>query len=260
MTANDPDQIPILELRNVSKRFGNLVVLDGLNLSMKSGDSTVIIGESGTGKSVLLKHIVGLLRPDAGEIYFHGRRIDNQSEDELVPVRRRIGFLFQLSALFDSMTVSENVGFPLTRHSSMTPEEIRLTVAENLRRVGLEGFEERRPGQLSGGQKKRVGLARAIALKPEIVLYDEPTTGLDPIRADVINELILKMKQELRISSIVVTHDMASAYKVGDRIVMLQHGRIIADGPPDFFRNSSDPMVRRFVDGHASPKDLEALD
>jgi phospholipid/cholesterol/gamma-HCH transport system ATP-binding protein len=250
----------IIELRRVSKRFGSLQVLDRIDLSLARGQTTVVIGESGTGKSVLLKHIVALLRPDSGEVYFHGRRIDDQPEAGLVDVRRRFGVLFQLGALFDSMTVAENIGFPLTEHGDYSPEEIDRTVAEKLQLVGLDGFQSRRPGSLSGGEKKRVALARAIALNPEVVLYDEPTTGLDPVRADVINELILRLKRGLDVTSVVVTHDITSAYKVADRLVMLYQGEIIADGPPQAFQTSADPRVRRFVDGKADAEDLAALD
>ncbi len=243
----------------MSKRFGALVVLDEVSLSMLRGQTTVVIGESGVGKSVLLKHIVGLLRPDRGEVYFRGQRIDNRSEMELVSVRRRFGFLFQTGALFDSMTVAENVAFPVDQHEDHTVEDLAARVADKLRLVGLEGLQARRPGQLSGGQKKRVALARAIALDPEVVLYDEPTTGLDPVRADVINELILKLKRELQVTSVVVTHDMVSAYKVADRIVMLHEGTVIADGPPEWYRTCREERVRRFVDGRADPDDLAAL-
>lgn len=253
------DDKPIIELRNVSKRFGPLTVLDGINLSLRRGDTTVVIGESGTGKSVLLKHIIGILRPDAGEVWFEGHRVDQMDEQALVPLRRRMGFLFQMSALFDSMSVGENVGFPLTEHSELGPARVREIVAEKLKMVGLSGLEDRRPGQISGGQKKRVALARAIALDPEVVFYDEPTTGLDPVRADVINELILKLKRELHVTNVVVTHDMNSAFKVGDRIVMLSHGKIIADERPEWFRTCEDPRVRRFVDGMADEEDLKAL-
>lgn len=253
------DNRPLIELRNVCKRFGSLTVLDGIDLSLRAGHTTVIIGESGTGKSVLLKHIIGILRPDAGEVWFDGQRIDVMNEQELVPLRRRMGFLFQMSALFDSMTVGQNVGFPLTEHSRHDAVKIAEIVADKLQMVGLSGLEERRPGQISGGQKKRVALARAIALDPEVVFYDEPTTGLDPVRADVINELILKLKREMHVTSVVVTHDMTSAFKVGDRIVMLDRGKIIADNSTAWFKTCDDARVRRFVDGHADAADLEAL-
>jgi phospholipid/cholesterol/gamma-HCH transport system ATP-binding protein len=259
--STDPgDNGIIIELRGVTKRFGALTVLDRLDLALARGMTTVIIGESGTGKSVLLKHIVGLLRPDSGEVYFHGRRIDNRSEEDLVPVRRRFGFLFQMGALFDSMTVAQNVAFPIVEHQNGTGRPIEEVVAQKLRMVGLDGLQGRRPGEISGGQRKRVALARAIALDPEVVLYDEPTTGLDPVRSDVINEMILKLKRELNVTGVVVTHDITSAYKVADRIVMLQHGKIIADGSPEWYRACADPRVRRFVDGRAGVEDLAALD
>jgi len=249
----------LIELRGVSKRFGALRVLDCIDLRLAGGQTTVIIGESGTGKSVLLKHIVALMKPDAGEVRFHGRRIDNLSERELADIRCRFGFLFQMGALFDSMTVAENVAFPIKEHGGKLNGRLAEIVAEKLRLVGLDGLQNRTPGQISGGQKKRVALARAIALGPEVILYDEPTTGLDPVRSDVINELILKLKREIHVTSVVVTHDMTSAMKVADRIVMLHQGSIIADGPPDYFRTTTDARVRRFVDGQADPSDLEAL-
>jgi len=251
---------PIIELRGVSKRFGSLVVLDKLDLQLAGGQTTVVIGESGTGKSVLLKHIIMLLRPDSGEVFFHGQRVDDKSEEELVEVRRRFGLLFQMGALFDSMTIEENIAFPIIQHQAAPPDDLKEIVAQKLRMVGLDGLQHRRPAEISGGQKKRVALARAIALNPEVVLYDEPTTGLDPVRADVINEMIVKLKHELDVTGVVVTHDMTSAYKVADRIVMLHHGKIIADGDPDWYRTSKDPRVRRFVDGHADERDLAALD
>ena len=250
----------LIELRGVSKRFGSLTVLDKVNLKLERGQTTVVIGESGTGKSVLLKHIVALLRPDEGEVHFHGERIDQRNEQDLIDVRRRFGFLFQMGALFDSMTVAENVAFPLVQHGNGTLKQLDATVSQKLRMVGLDGLQFRRPGELSGGQKKRVALARAIALSPEVVLYDEPTTGLDPVRSDVINELILKLKRELDVTGVVVTHDMTSAYKVADRIVMLHQGKIIADNTAQWFRTCNDPRVRRFVDGRADEKDLAALD
>ncbi len=250
----------LIELKNLHKRFGSLVVLDGLTLSIPEGQSIVIIGASGTGKSVLLKHIVGLLKPDAGEVWFDGKRIDVMTERQLDEVRVQMGFLFQLGALFDSFTVEDNVGFPLTEHSGKSPEEISRIVDEKLTMVGLPETRKKMPAQLSGGQKKRIALARAIALNPRVILYDEPTTGLDPIRSDVINELILKLKRETAVTSITVTHDMHSATKVADRIVMLHRGRIIFDGTPQQMQDATEPMIRNFVRGEAGEDDLEALD
>lgn len=260
MTTTNHQNGEIIGLRGVTKRFGTLQVFDNVSLNLSEGQTTVVIGESGVGKSVLLKHIVCLLRPDDGEVYFRGERIDTLAEQDLVPIRRHFGFLFQMGALFDSMTVEQNVAFPLMQHTRCTEAEAAETVAAKLRLVGLDGLQRRRSSEISGGQRKRVALARAIVLNPDVVLYDEPTTGLDPVRSDVINELILKLKHELHVTGVVVTHDMTSAFKVADRIVMLSQGRIIADGPPDFYRTSNDPKVRRFVDGRADPSDLAALD
>ncbi|MHC5112411.1 MAG: ABC transporter ATP-binding protein [Planctomycetota bacterium] len=247
------------ELRNVSKRFGDLVVLDGVDLSLRAGQTTVIIGESGAGKSVTLKHTLALLRPDKGEVYFEGRRIDDLKERDLASVRKNFGFLFQMGALFDSMTAGENVGFPLVEHGTCSSSKIDGIVSEKLRMVGLDGIQDKKPATLSGGQRKRVALARAIALDPKMVLYDEPTTGLDPVRADVINELINKLKRELGVTSLVVTHDMASAFRVADRILMLHEGRIRIDGTVEEIRNSTDPIVKRFVEGRAGEDDLDGL-
>ena len=259
-SSPDPEaDFQVIELRGLHKSFGALKVLCGVDISLRQGQTTVIIGESAAGKSVILKHITALLRPDAGEVFYRGRRIDTLGEKELVEVRRHFGFLFQLGALFDSMSAGENVGFPLREHTSKTPRQIEQIVAQKLRMVGLEGIQDKRPAELSGGQRKRVALARAIALNPEVILYDEPTTGLDPVRADVINELILKLARELKVTSLVVTHDMTSAYKVADRIVMLYQGKIIADGEPGQIRASTDGRVRRFIEGHADPEDLAAL-
>jgi phospholipid/cholesterol/gamma-HCH transport system ATP-binding protein len=250
---------PLIRLHNIHKAFGSLVVLSGLNLEVREGESLVVIGPSGTGKSVLLKHLVGLLKPDQGEVYFKGQRVDELSEAGWDPIRRNFGFLFQMGALFDSLSVHDNIAFPLREHATYTEARISEIVRDKLAMVGLESTRNKMPGDLSGGQKKRVALARAIALDPEVVLYDEPTTGLDPIRADVINELILKLREELKVTSIVVTHDMASAFKVGDRLVMLLDGKVIAEGTPDDIRNSKDDRVQRFVQGRASPEDLAAL-
>jgi phospholipid/cholesterol/gamma-HCH transport system ATP-binding protein len=251
---------PIVEFRNVHKRFGHQIVLSGVTLSIERGQSLVIIGASGSGKSVMLKHIVGLLTPDSGEIWFDGARVDNLPESQIMPLRQRCGFLFQMGALFDSLTVGDNIAFPLVEHTKKTPEEIQQIVAHRLGMVGLSGIENKMPAELSGGQRKRVALARAIALDPELILYDEPTTGLDPIRADVINALILKLHRQLHGTSIAVTHDMSSAFKIADRIVMLHEGTLIADGSPDDIRNSANPIVRRFVLGEADERELAALE
>lgn len=251
--------VSLIDLKNLHKRFGRLVVLDGVSLSVPAGQSLVVIGASGTGKSVLLKHIVGLLLPDSGEVWFDEHRIDRLPERKLMQVRTRFGFLFQMGALFDSLNVGDNIAFPLVQHTRKGQEEIREIVAKHLAMVGLRGIERKMPGELSGGQRKRVALARAISLEPEVILYDEPTTGLDPIRSDVINQLILKLKHELNATSIVVTHDMQSAFKIADRIVMLHEGRIIIDGPPEAIRQSDNPVVRRFVMGEASDEELASL-
>jgi phospholipid/cholesterol/gamma-HCH transport system ATP-binding protein len=250
---NNTDE-PIIELRRVSKRFGAVEVLREVSLQLKKGQTTVVIGESGTGKSVLLKHMVGLLRPDRGEVWFQGQRVDPLREADWTPVRAHFGFLFQMGALFDSLTAGENVAFPLREHTEKSESEINESVAQKLALVGLDGIQNKWPSELSGGQRKRVALARAIAMEPDVVLYDEPTTGLDPIRADAINELIIKLKNELRVTSVVVTHDMTSAFKVADRILMLHQGAFIAQGKADDFRNATDVRVRRFVTGDADLK------
>jgi len=250
----------LIELRNVYKRFGKLLVLNHVNLSIEQGRCLVVIGASGSGKSVMLKHIVGLLKPDEGEVWFDGRRIDNLSEREMVAVRQQFGFLFQMGALFDSMTVEENVSFPLVEHTTKSKEEINRLVGHKLAMVGLPETRRKMTGELSGGQRKRIALARAIALEPRVILYDEPTTGLDPIRADVINELIIKLQRELKVTSVVVTHDMHSAFKVADRIVMLYQGNFIFDGTVEQIQASADPIIQHFVRGEASEEELASLD
>jgi phospholipid/cholesterol/gamma-HCH transport system ATP-binding protein len=250
---------PIIQFKDVGKRFGRLIVLNGLTLDIERGKCLVIIGASGTGKSVLLKHMVGLLRPDFGEVWFDGRRIDNLDERSLMLIRQRIGFLFQMGALFDSFTVEQNIAFPLVEHTHKSEAEIHQLVQHKLVMVGLPGVGGKMPSELSGGQKKRVALARAIALSPEVILYDEPTTGLDPVRSDVINELILKLQRELRVTSIVVTHDMHSAFKVADRMVMLHEGKVVYDGAPHAILEEEDPVVRQFVMGAASEQDMASL-
>jgi phospholipid/cholesterol/gamma-HCH transport system ATP-binding protein len=249
----------LIDLRHVSKRFGWLVVLNDVSLSIEPGKCLVVIGASGTGKSVLLKHIVGLLQPDTGEVWFKGQRIDTLPERKLMEVRTHFGFLFQMGALFDSLTVMDNVAFPLTEHTKKSRDEIQQIARQKLALVGLPDVGQKMPAELSGGQKKRVALARAIALEPEVILYDEPTTGLDPIRSDVINELIVKLQKELKVTSIVVTHDMQSAFKVGDRIVMLHEGHIIFDGTPKEIQQTKDSVVKRFVQGEASEQELAQL-
>jgi phospholipid/cholesterol/gamma-HCH transport system ATP-binding protein len=251
--------VPIIELKNVSKAFGPMQVLDGINLSIRRAQTTVILGESGTGKSVLLKTIIGLLKPDRGQVIFDGTDLAAQPERELARIRIRFGFLFQGGALFDSMNAGENIAFTLRQHTRMSDEKIRQIVRNKLRLVGLEGIESKMPAKLSGGQKKRVALARAIAMNPEVILYDEPTTGLDPIRSDVINELIIRLKDRLHVTSIVVTHDMKSAFKVADRVLMLYQGKFIFDGTTDELQHCLDERVRQFVAGQADPKELEAL-
>jgi phospholipid/cholesterol/gamma-HCH transport system ATP-binding protein len=249
----------LIELKNISKRFGWQVVLDGVDLKIRSGESLVVIGASGSGKSVMLKHIVGLLKPDDGEVYFDGQRTDDMGEVELVEIRKRFGFLFQMGALFDSMTCAENVAFPLVEHSQKTSGQIAQVVKEKLAMIGLPDVGPKFPAQLSGGQRKRVALARAIALDPQVILYDEPTTGLDPIRSDVINELILKLRRELAVTSVVVTHDMTSAFKVATRMVMLHKGKLIFDDVPEIARKSQDPILKRFIAGEATDEELAGL-
>lgn len=241
----------IIKVIGLEKSFGANKVLSGMNLTIKKGETVVVIGRSGCGKSVLLKHIIGLLKPDRGEIYVNGIEVTALRNRELFQLRQMFGMLFQGAALFDSMTVWENVGLGLIEHSDLSPAEIRRVAGEKLALVGLRGLEDLKPAELSGGMKKRVGLARAIAMDPGIVLYDEPTTGLDPIMADVINELICNLKKTLSITSIVVTHDMTSAYKIGDRIAMLYEGKIVYDGTPEDVRCCGHPVVQQFVEGRA---------
>ncbi len=253
-------RMALIELKHIFKRFGWLEVLNDISLEIEAGKCLVIIGASGSGKSVMLKNIVGLLKPDKGEVWFSGQRIDNLPEKPLMKVRQRFGFLFQQGALFDSINVVQNVAFPLVEHSSKKPDEIAEIVKHKLRMVGLPDVANKMPAELSGGQRKRVALARAIALDPEVILYDEPTTGLDPIRSDVINELILKLQHELHVTSIVVTHDMNSAFKVADRIVMLYEGKLIFDGTSEEVRNTDNEKVKRFVLGEASLQELQTLE
>jgi phospholipid/cholesterol/gamma-HCH transport system ATP-binding protein len=242
-------QPKMIEIKDLYKSFGNNQVLNGVNLNINKGETIVILGRSGCGKSVLLKHIIGLMRPDKGKIFIDGEEITAYNDEKLYHLRKRFGMLFQGSALFDSMTVEENVGLGLTEHTRLGKERIGEVVKEKLRLVGMAGVEDLKPAELSGGMKKRVGLARAIAMDPEFVLYDEPTTGLDPIMADVINELIISLRNTLSITSIAVTHDIVSAYKIADRIAMLYEGKIVFTGTPEETKNTTDPVVRQFIEG-----------
>jgi len=239
----------MIRVRGLKKRLGARQVLDGVDFDVEAGETVVVMGRSGSGKSVLLKHIIGLMTPDEGSIEVEGQEIVGMGEQELDAVRRRFGMLFQSAALFDSLTVGDNVGLGLREHLRLDDVEVRRRVAERLEWVGLAAVEAMKPASLSGGMRKRVGLARAIAMDPQYILYDEPTTGLDPIMADAIDQLIRSLQKRLGVTSIVVTHDMTSAYKVADRMVMLHEGRMVFSGTPDETRASTDPVVRQFVQG-----------
>jgi phospholipid/cholesterol/gamma-HCH transport system ATP-binding protein len=245
----------MIEVRDLKKSFGSHCILDGVTFQIEEGESVVIIGRSGGGKSVLLKHIIGLLMPDSGQVLIDGQNITPMNERELIAVRSKFGMLFQGAALFDSMTVAENVSFALRRRKAAPDAEIRKLVAEVLAMVDLPGTENKKPSELSGGMRKRVGLARAIIYKPQIVLYDEPTTGLDPIVSDSIDQLIARVRDSLNVTTIVVTHDMRSARRLGQRILMLHDKKIYATGTADEIFNSKDPIVRRFIDGVADLKE-----
>lgn len=242
---------PRIELRQVYKSFGNKQVLRGVSLSARQGETLAIIGQSGVGKSVILKLMVGLIKPDKGMVLVDGEDINDAGEESLFRIRKKFGFLFQGSALLDSLTVGENVGLGLTEHLSFSQGEIRRIVADKLGMVGMQGVEDYLPSDLSGGMKKRVGLARAIAMEPEIILYDEPTTGLDPITADSINELIVYLKNRLAITSVVVTHDMTSVRRVADRVAMLHDDEIIFTGTIAELDITDNPVVRQFIEGRA---------
>ncbi len=251
----------MIELIDIHKSFEDKDVLRGVNMKVKKGESFVVIGGSGSGKSVLLKHIIGLLKPDRGSVMVNSTDLSQLDEEGLNEIRKKFGMLFQSSALFDSMPVWENVGFGLKRHTHLPDPEIKEIAVQKLRMVGLVGVEDEMPSALSGGMRKRVGLARAIAMEPEILLYDEPTTGLDPIMADAINELIIKMREKLNVTSVAITHDMKSAYKIADTIAMLYNGVIIAEGSPAEMQNTSDLVVKQFIEGSAEgPIILEGIE
>ncbi len=241
----------MIKVIDIYKRFGGKEVLKGACLHIKKGESMVVIGGSGCGKSVLMKHVIGLLRPDSGQVFIDGQDIANMSNKELRQTRKKFGMLFQMAALFDSMYVWENVGFGLLEHTDLSEADIKKIVTQKLNMVGLSEVENLKPAELSGGMRKRVGLARAIAMDPQILLYDEPTTGLDPIMADAINDLIIDMQQKLNVTSLTITHDMVSAYKIADRIAMLYEGKIIEVGSPDEIKNTQNPIVKQFITGSA---------
>ena len=238
-----------IRYRGIHKAFADKQVLRGLDLDVREGQTVVVLGGSGSGKSVLLRHTIGLHRPDEGEVWVDGAEITDFSEEQLIETRKKVGMLFQAGALFDSMTVEDNVAYALREHTDRTPDAIRVRVAEVLQLVELEGVEPLMPADLSGGMRKRVALARAIALAPRAILYDEPTTGLDPITANTINQLIRSLQQRLGVTSIVVTHDIHSAFTVGDRIAFLHEGRIHFDGSVDDARGATEPLLRNFLQG-----------
>jgi phospholipid/cholesterol/gamma-HCH transport system ATP-binding protein len=240
-----------IDVADLQKSFDTNHVLRGVNLEVRKGESMVVIGGSGVGKSVLIKCIIGLMRPDSGSIRVDGQEIASLNEKSLNEMRKKFGMLFQAGALFDSLPVWENVGFGLKQHTSLSDDEIKSIAVEKLRILGLRDVEDLMPSELSGGMRKRVSLARAIAMEPEILLYDEPTTGLDPIMADAINDLIVQMRKKLRVTSIAITHDMVSAYKIADRIAMLYEGRIVEVGTPEQIRKSSNAVVQQFTQGKA---------
>lgn len=241
----------MIEIIDLHKSFGDLAVLRGVNLTVEKGESMTVIGGSGSGKSVLIKHIIGLLFPDKGRVIVDGQVINQLDEFGLNEVRKKFGMLFQMAALFDSLSVWENVGFSLKQHTKLSDREIRKIATEKLALVGLKDVEDKMPSELSGGMKKRVGLARAICMDAAIILYDEPTTGLDPITADSINDLIVDLRKKLGVTSVAITHDMQSAYKISDRIAMLYKGEIQEIGTPDQIRNTTNPIVRQFITGSA---------
>lgn len=245
----------MIETRQLKKSFDTQLVLDGVDLRIESGESVAIIGRSGGGKSVLLKHLIALLQPDSGDVLINGESIVRMNERQLLRIREKFGMVFQSAALFDSMTVAENVAFPLIRKKKFTPGEIEQRVTAALEMVDLPGTQKKNPAELSGGMRKRVGLARAIVYEPQILLYDEPTTGLDPIVADSIDKLIVRVRDQLKVTSVVVTHDMRTARRVGNRVLMLHEGKIYANAAPEELFASQDPVVRQFIDGVADAKE-----
>ena len=240
-----------ISLQHLHKAFDGKQVLRDMSIDVEQGESLVIVGGSGTGKSVTLKHIIGLLKPDKGKVFVAGEDITAMKDRELNGFRRHFGMSFQEGALFDSMSVFENIAFPLRRHTKMREDEIRARVEECLEDVHLHNVEGKRPSELSGGMRRRVGFARAISLKPDILLFDEPTTGLDPVISDVIADLIVEMDQKLGTTTVTITHDMKVAFKIADRVAMLYDGHIIEEGTPEEFQRSANPIVEQFIEGRA---------
>jgi phospholipid/cholesterol/gamma-HCH transport system ATP-binding protein len=238
-----------IQLTGIHKAFASKQILRGLDLDVEEGETVSLVGFSGAGKSVTLKHIAGLLMPDRGSVVVDGKEVPKLSRTDLYRMRLDMGYVFQFAALFDSMTIGDNVAMGLRQKGGMSEKEIRARIAESLDRVGLEGFERRMPAELSGGQRKRAGLARAIAYRPKYLLYDEPTSGLDPVTTEVIDRLIIRMKEDLGVTSLVITHDMKSAYAISDRIAMLFEGRVVEVGTPDEIKRTQNLIVRGFVEG-----------
>lgn len=241
----------LISVKNLRKNFGPRTIINGISLDIYEGETLVVMGGSGCGKSTFLRHLIGSLKPDSGEVWMFGKDIAKAGDDEMDDIRKKFGMLFQSGALFDSMTVGENIALPLREHTKLDENVIGIIVKMKLELVGLRGFENLMPAQLSGGMKKRVGLARAIVMDPKIIFYDEPTAGLDPVMTGVVDKLTIDLTKKLQITSVVVTHDMNSVFRIADRIVMLHKGDIVQIGTPDEIRHSKNPLVRQFITGEA---------
>jgi phospholipid/cholesterol/gamma-HCH transport system ATP-binding protein len=246
-----PNTEPVVEVSDLIRKFGERPVIDDISFHINRGETLVIMGGSGCGKSTLLRHIVGVMKPNSGSVKIFGHEITAMNEREVTEVRRRFGMLFQSGALLASLTVGENVALPLFQHTSLGPDEINEIVCRKLQMVGLTGFENLKPAEISGGMKKRVGLARALVLDPELLFSDEPTSGLDPIMTAVVDKLTLELTRESGMTAVVVTHDMTSAFRIATRMIMLNHGKIIAQGTPEEIRASTNPEVQQFINGEA---------